>query len=286
MYTRWRLYILAVFVLSITLMLLGVRFLRKRGVSASHWQATLFIVGMVLVLETLVISTLSNFNLGVILPAFFGVPLVFLAFMLPRMHQGFLCFFKWLIAGCYGVAAVIFLVCGILMLSAQHREEVKADVLIVLGAAVHGDKVTWVLENRLNTAKTFLDDNPQAVCIVSGGQGKGETVTEASAMKKYLVDRGVASERVILEEQATSTIGNFRYSKPIIEQRLGKDARIAFVTTNFHCYRASRVADAEGVEAVGIPAPDVWYLTVNNFMRECVGICVYSLRGDFESGGL
>ena len=37
---------------------------------------------------------------------------------------------------------------------------------------------------------------------------------------------------------------------------------------------------AQGIDAVGIPADDVWYLRLNNFLRECVGICVYALRGD------
>lgn len=287
MYTRWRLYILAVFLLLIGGMLLGVRFLRRRGVPVSNVQAALFMVGMVLIVESLIISTLSNFNLGVILPAFFGVPLVALAFLLPHMRHGFLCGLKWFVVGCYGVAILIFLVCGVLILSGQHRQEdVQADAIIVLGAAVHGDKVTWVLENRLNTAKTYLDEHPDALCIVSGGQGAGESVSEASAMKKYLVERGVEPDRVVLEDRATNTIENFRYSKDIIDRRIGPDACIGFVTTNFHCYRAGRVALAEGVDAVGIPAPDVWYLTVNNFLRECVGICVYSLRGDFESGGL
>ena len=281
MYTRWRLYILAVFVALIALLLLGVRILRKRGVCVNNWQAALFIAGAVLIVETLIISRLSNFNLGVILPAFFGVPLVLLAFLLPHMHRGPLAALKWIAVGCYALAGLIFLVCGALMLKANHEADgVEADAVIVLGAAVHGDKVTWVLENRLNTAMDYLAAHPNAICVVSGGQGQGETVTEASAMKKYMVERGVDESRVYMEERATSTIYNFQYSKQIIDEVCGEDARIAFVTTNFHVFRAGRVAARQGIEAVGVPAPDVWYLSLNNFLRECVGICVYGLRGD------
>ncbi|NLI54410.1 MAG: YdcF family protein [Clostridiales bacterium] len=281
MYTRWRLYILAVFLIVIGVLLFCCRVWRKRGHSFSALREAFLILGVVLIVETLIVSTLSNYNLGVILPAFFGVPLVFLALVLPKMDKGFLRFLKWLIAACYAVAIGIFLVCGFLMIRASSAgEHVEADAVIVLGAAVHGDKVTWVLENRLNTAADYLEAHTNAVCVVSGGQGAGETVTEASAMKLYLVERGIDAGRIYTEEQAKNTKENFEFSKAIIDEAVGKDARIAFVTTNFHVYRAGQVAKAQGVDAVGIPAEDVWYLRLNNFLRECVGICVYALRGD------
>ncbi len=281
MYTRWRLYILAVFIAVIGVLLFGCRIWRKRGHAFGALREVFLILGVVLIVETLIISTLSNFNLGVILPAFFGAPLVFLALMLPRMKAGFLRFLKWFVAACYAVAIGIFLVCGFLMIrAAGDGAHAEADAIIVLGAAVHGDKVTWVLENRLNTAVEYLDAHPDAVCVVSGGQGAGETVTEASAMKKYMVERGIDADRIYTEEQAVNTKENFAFSSAIIDEALGKDARIAFVTTDFHVYRAGQVARAQGIDAVGIPAPDVWYLRLNNVMRESVGICVYALRGD------
>ncbi len=281
MYTRWRLYILAVFVILIGVMLFGCRIWRKRGHQFSWLREVFLILGVVLIVETLIISTLSNYNLGVILPAFFGVPLVFLALVLPQMNKGFLLFLKWLIAFCYAIAIGIFLVCGFLMTrAASEGERVEADAVIVLGAAVHGDKVTWVLENRLNTAMEYMEEHPAAICVVSGGQGAGETVTEASAMKKYMVERGMDESRIYTEEKAKNTKENFAYSKQIIDEVVGNNARIAFVTTNFHVYRAGQVAREQGVNVVGIAADDVWYLRLNNFLRECVGICVYALRGD------
>ncbi len=281
MYTRWRLYILAVFLIVIAALLFGCRIWRKRGHSFSALREVFLILGVVLIVETLIVSTLSNYNLGVILPAFFGVPLLFLAFVLPQMNKGFLRFLKWMIAACYAVAIGIFLVCGFLMIRASSDgEHVEADAVIVLGAAVHGDKVTWVLENRLNTAMEYLEAHPNAICVVSGGQGAGESVTEGSAMKKYMVERGMDESRIIAEEKAKNTKENFENSKAIIDEVIGNNARIAFVTTNFHVYRAGEVARAQGVNAVGIPAEDVWYLRLNNFLRECVGICVYALRGD------
>ncbi len=280
MYTRWRLYILALFLVIIAGTWLIIRLMRKRGISISRWQAALAITGVTLVFETLLVSRLSNFNLGVILPAFFGVPMLFCAVFLPRMRTGFLRILKIVIIVCYCIAGAIFAVCGVLMLSAQHdAKRVEADAVIVLGAAVHGDKVTWVLENRLNTAIAFLQRNPDAICVVSGGQGAGESVTEASAMKKYMAEHGIAEERVYMEEYAVNTLGNFAFSMEIIQRELGENARVAFVTTDFHVFRAGAVAKVMGYAVTGIPAPDVWYLRLNNFLRECVGICTYALLG-------
>ena len=240
------------------------------------------IVGAFLVLDTIIVSMLSNYNLGVILPAILGVPLLLLGVFMHHMDSGFLAFVKWLLLVCYALGAVYLLVMGILMGTASKRADaVKADALIVLGAAVHGDRVTWVLSNRLDTAADYLAAHPDTLCVVSGGKGNGEDVTEASAMQKYLIERkGIAADRILVEDRSASTKENFAFSKALIEERLGKDASIAFVTTDFHVFRAGRVAKKTGIDAVGIAAPDVWYIRINNFLRECVGITVYALRGD------
>lgn len=240
------------------------------------------IVGAFLVLDTLLVSMLSNFNLGVILPAILGLPLLLLGVFMHHMDHGFLAFIKWFLLGCYALGTVFLIVLGVLMGTAAKRaDKVDADALIVLGAAVHGDRVTWVLSNRLDTAADYLDSHPDTVCVVSGGQGDGESVTEASAMQKYLVERkGIDPERILPEDKATSTLENFAFSKKLIDETLGENASIAFVTTDFHVFRAGRVAKKAGIDAEGLAAPDVWYIRINNFLRECVGIVVYGLRGD------
>ena len=240
------------------------------------------LIGAFLVLDTIVVSMLSNYNLGVILPAILGVPLLLLGVFMHHMNGGFWGFVKWFLLVCYALGAIFLLVMGVLMGTAGKRaDKVDADALIVLGAAVHGDRVTWVLSNRLDTAADYLEAHPDTVCVVSGGKGNGETVSEASAMQKYLIERkGIDPDRILAEDRAVSTKENFAFSKALIEQRLGSDASIAFVTTDFHVFRATRVAAKTGIDAVGIAAPDVWYIRINNFLRECVGITVYALRGD------
>ena len=65
------------------------------------------------------------------------------------------------------------------------------DAVIVLGAGIRGDKVTLPLKMRLDKAIQYHSKNPEAVIVVTGGQGFQETVTEAYAMEKYLVENNI-----------------------------------------------------------------------------------------------
>ncbi len=238
------------------------------------------VVGGFLVLDTIVVCFLSNYNLGVILPAVLGAPLLLLGLFWPWMDAGFWLFLRRAILVCYGLGCLFLLFLGSLMLRAIDRgEHGDYDALIVLGAAVHGDRVTWVLSNRLDTAYDYSIEHPKTVLVVSGGQGDGESVTEASAMAGYLTRRGLDAGRILLEDRAESTAENFAFSKAIIDETLGSDASIGFVTTRFHVFRAGAVARKGGIAARGLGAPDVWYIALNNFLRECVGICWYTLKG-------
>jgi len=53
--------------------------------------------------------------------------------------------------------------------------------------------------------------------ITSGGRGADEARSEASAMAEYLVDHGIPAERILLEDQSTTTLENLRNSKAIID---------------------------------------------------------------------
>ena len=238
------------------------------------------VIGSFLVLDTIIVCFLSNYNLGVILPAVLGLPLLLLGLFWPHMDTGGWLFLRRLVLVCYGLGCLFLLFLGSLMLRAIDRgEHGDYDALIILGAAVHGDRVTWVLSNRLDTAYDYAAAHPDTVLVVSGGQGDGESVTEASAMAKYLAAKGIDPGRILQEDRAESTAENFAFSKAIIDQQLSPDASIGFVTTRFHVYRASRVARKAGIDARGLGAPDVWYLAINNFLRECVGICWYTVKG-------
>lgn len=241
----------------------------------------LLALGVVLILDTLLIMQVSNLNLGVLLPAILGAPLLAAGLLWGRLQRGKAgrTLLRLLLAG-YALFLLAFgATLGLLLAAPEEAPEPAADVVVVLGAGVRGKRVSLTLAMRLDTALAYARQSENTVILVTGGQGAGEDITEAQAMQGYLTARGFPQERILLEERASSTQENFRFAQEIIKER-GPDApRILFVTSDFHVFRARRVAQKEGVDARGLAAPTPWYMKPNNYLRETCVIWAYWLAG-------
>lgn len=247
-------------------------------------KALLIITGAALCLYSGFLSSVSNFNLGVAMPAVLGLPMlsagIFYKKLAPVTKSGWGRLLKLFIIGCYSIYIIIFtLTSALICNSAAKAAPAGADVLIVLGAGVQGDRPSLTLLRRLDTSYSYLISNPETVVIVTGGRGEQESVTEAQAMADYLISRGISPERIIKEEKASSTEENFKYSKALIEQKFGQDVSVAFITSDFHVFRAERVAMRQGLDAQGIASPSVCYMLPSFYLRETVAVWVYYLRG-------
>ena len=134
--------------------------------------------------------------------------------------------------------------------------ESENGYLIVLGAGVQGNKPSEILEDRIHRAYQYLLENPTAICIATGGKGNDENISEAQCIYNYLTAMGIDGSRIWLEDQATSTIENFRYSIALIEEKTGKmPQRVTVLSNEFHLYRASIMAEDCGLEADFVAAP-------------------------------
>ncbi len=125
----------------------------------------------------------------------------------------------------------------------------QEDAVIVLGCGVDGTEPSDQLRCRLDTAIGYYRQNPSALIIVTGGQGTDEDDTEAAVMARYLVAGGVPSEQVLLEDQATSTAENFRFSAPILSAALPDYSSVCFITSDFHILRSGILAKKAGLTA-------------------------------------
>ncbi len=147
-----------------------------------------------------------------------------------------------------------------------------ADYLIVLGAAVHGDTPSLSLVERLKAAKDYLIKHPDTVVIVSGGQGGGENVSEAQAMYEWLCEKGIDPERIIMENKATSTYENLKFSREIINAR-SDNATIAVVSSEYHLCRAKLIAKTLDMDIHTVPAHTTYFsIKLNYFIREAFGV--------------
>lgn len=151
------------------------------------------------------------------------------------------------------------------------------DAVIVLGAAVHGRELSNTLVGRLEVAVRCHRGNPDAVVVVSGGQGPQEDLPEAVAMRQYLIDRGVPDELIVVEDRSTSTEENFANSKALLDRRLPPGYLVVFVTDEFHVYRAGGIAADAGLVAHHASSRTPWYFWAANYLRETVAVTVFWL---------
>ena len=159
----------------------------------------------------------------------------------------------------------------------------QRDYLIVLGAAVYGDQPSLTLQRRMEGAMDYLDRYPDAVAIVSGGMGKGETVTEGQAMYDWMTAHGVDPARLIVEDRATSTEENLENSFAVIRARGDEpQGRVAIVSSAYHLYRAKLFAEKLGVtDAAGVAAPwGRFFVMLNYFIREAFGVTHFWVFGN------
>ena len=107
------------------------------------------------------------------------------------------------------------------------------------------------------------------IFVPSGGQGSDEIISEAQAMKNYLLEKGIKEENIILEDKSKNTLENIKFANNIIKERQ-KNAEIALATTNYHVYRAGAIANSLNINIEGIGAKTKSYFWINAFIREFI----------------
>lgn len=181
---------------------------------------------------------------------------------------------------CLGILVVGITECFIIHASFGSSEE-SCDYVVVLGCFVRPDGPSQTLLDRIDAAYDYLNAHPECVAVVSGGQGFDEVMPEAQCMYDVLVSRGISPERIWMEDRATSTWENLKFSLDLIEENTGaRPVRIGLISSEFHLFRAQLQAKAQSVETVGIPAHTTRFSQkINHFMREVAGVWHYILLG-------
>lgn len=186
----------------------------------------------------------------------------------------------FLVIVCVGI--IFFMsVMGLIISGFNAKPEPGLDYIIVLGAQVKESGPSVVLQYRLDTAKDYLDNNPETKCILTGCKGKNEPCSEAEGMANYLTAQGIDEGRIILEEKAENTNQNIKFSMQAADLT-GK--KVGIVTNNFHIYRALRIAANQGLEAQGIPSGSKAFYLPNNAVREFFGVIKDLLVGNMKFG--
>lgn len=191
-------------------------------------------------------------------------------------------FLRLLLTVCICLGLLAALITGtVIYYAGLGSTETACDYIIVLGCGVNGTVPSLSLQNRIDAAYTYLIANPDTICVVSGGQGPGEDMTEAACMKRELVAMGISPDRIWEEDRSTSTMENLEFSLAVLEANAGyRPKTLGIVSAEYHLYRAGLMAESLGVSAVGIPGKTTWFtLWANYHMREIVAVWAYLIFG-------
>lgn len=151
-----------------------------------------------------------------------------------------------------GVIGFLFIESCIISYSKDNISE--ADYMIILGAGLNGEDLSLTLQQRLDKAIQYVQTyNKDIKIIVSGGQGEDELVSEASAMKKYLISQDIDDEQIYVEDKSTSTFENFKFSYEKLDDIESRDIgelNIKVVTSDFHAFRSNFIAERAGFKNI------------------------------------
>lgn len=243
--------------------------MKKLSKGSSFLKILLIIIGIILLLWYIApIISAGVLNAGNAAGIAFSVFLILFGIFYPVIAIG------WKRAVFIAMAAVLVLVIPLtfnMVKYANYKTDDGAQTVIVLGCKVNGSKPSKYLYDRCKKAAEYLDKNPSAVAVLSGGQGSDEAISEAQCMENVLLDLGIDKNRLYKEDQSTSTAQNIAFSKKIMEEN-GLSKSVLIVTNEFHEYRAKLICDKNGLEFHSSSSKSVFYTLITYHTREMAAL--------------
>ena len=132
-----------------------------------------------------------------------------------------------------------------------------ADAAIVLGAAVWGERLSPVFEERVKHAIELYRTGRIKKIVFTGGRGNPDEETEAAAARRFAVANGIPPEDILTEEASTNTYENLQFAKPIAAAN-GIET-VLLVSDPLHLKRSVAIAKTLGYRASPSPTPTTRY---------------------------
>ena len=155
----------------------------------------------------------------------------------------------------------------------------KADVIIVLGAAEYNGRPSPVLKARLNHALVLFSSGIAPYVMTTGGAGGDPVFTEGEVGRGYLTQRGVPSERILVEPEGATTVQSLEAAAEIM-QRMNLNSCVV-VSDGYHIYRVKRVLERRGIQVYGSPRPTSMAMSPKEmnwlYFRQAMGFFLWRL---------
>ena len=140
------------------------------------------------------------------------------------------------------------------LIVSQQDQRRSVDAIVVLGAAQYNGRPSPVLRARLNHALHLYREGHAPIVIVTGGMGPGDTTSEATVGRRFLLDHGIPADAVVVQGQGRSTEASMTAVGQWLEhERL---RRVLLVSDPFHMFRLRMEARRTKLEAYTSPTAD------------------------------
>ena len=172
--------------------------------------------------------------------------------------------------------------------------DTDALCIVALGFQLNPDgSMREELIERLAVVKASAEKYPNALIVCTGGgtAAQNESATEAGKMAEWLIENGIAQERVIVEDKSLTTAQNAIYTCDILAEHYPQVKQLAIVSSDYHIATGTLLFEAEailraekaGEEAVHVVSNAAWKAPSGNLSTMFQAGALIELSGDVDT---
>ncbi|RKE60381.1 YdcF family protein [Microbacterium sp. AG238] len=226
----------------------GIVMLRREGRSLANRLSLLAGVGVLAILALGVVAVLARWFE-------FAVIVLLLAGPIGYVGMGFVSYLCW--SAVYARIA---------------RRGPAPAAIVTLGSGLRRDgSVPPLLAQRVALGVETLQRSPDAVLVLSGGQGPDEPRSEAAGMAEHAAGLGAPPERLVIEDSSRTTEENLTLTREILAER-GITGPVLAVTSDYHAFRAATLLRTLGMPGNAIGARTARYYRPSALLREYLAL--------------
>ncbi|WP_347713961.1 YdcF family protein [uncultured Parvimonas sp.] len=163
----------------------------------------------------------------------------------------------------------IILIQSLIFASQKNDMDTYENYVLVLGAKANNGNLSKTLINRLDTTIEYLNKHKTAKAVLCGGKENNNEFSQAEYMQKYLIEKGIDKDRLILETKSKNTFENIKFA---LEKLDKKPSEIMVISSSYHLFRAKLILYRFGVLAKTVPAKTPTGAFVSSYFRETFAV--------------
>ena len=164
---------------------------------------------------------------------------------------------------------LIILIQSLIFASQKNDMDTYENYVLVLGAKANNGNLSKTLINRLDTTIEYLNKHKTAKAVLCGGKENNNEFSQAEYMQKYLIEKGIDKDRLILETKSKNTFENIKFA---LEKLDKKPSEIMVISSSYHLFSAKLILYRFGVLAKTVPAKTPTGAFVSSYFRETFAV--------------